>query len=80
MAQKFSNIDFKPRLLVLFLLLFIQYKSNSQSRFGSNDTLVRTAVIYEGDTLEAKVLAGVYIYSFAKTGQKNGQDCVMLFM
>ena len=66
MAQKFSNIDLKTGLLVLFLLIFIQCTSNAQSRFGSNDTLVRMAVVYEGDTIEAKVLAGVYIYSFAK--------------
>lgn len=33
------------------------------SRFGVNDTIVCSAVVYEGDTIEAKILAGVYVWS-----------------
>lgn len=29
---------------------------------GVNDTIVCSAVVYEGDTIEAKILAGVYIF------------------
>lgn len=29
---------------------------------GANDTIVCSAVIYEGDTIEAKILAGVYVF------------------
>ncbi|HEY5367787.1 MAG TPA: DUF4294 domain-containing protein [Hanamia sp.] len=33
------------------------------SRFGKNDTLICSAVVYEGDTIEAKILPGVYVWS-----------------
>ncbi len=32
------------------------------SRFGKNDTLICSAVVYEGDTIEAKILPGVYVW------------------
>jgi hypothetical protein len=38
----------------------------SQSKYGINDTLLRTAVVYEGDTIEAKSLPGIYLYGRAK--------------
>ena len=66
MEKIFLHMHLKTGLLVLFLLIVIQYKSNAQSRFGTNDTLIRTAVVYEGDTIEAKVLPGVYVYAFDK--------------
>ena len=47
-----------------FVILFISNKSFSQSGSGAMDTLITSAIIYEGDTLEAKTLAGVYIYSY----------------
>lgn len=62
MAKSFLNI-FKSVLLI-FIGSFFYYASDAQSRFGVNDTLIRSAVVYEGDTIEAKVLAGVYIYSY----------------
>ena len=45
-------------------ILFISNKSLSQTGSGVMDTLITSAIIYEGDTLEAKILAGVYIYSY----------------
>jgi hypothetical protein len=53
---------------VFFVFLFTALlscktgKIMAQSRYGPNDTLFTTAVIYEGDTIEAKVLAGVYVW------------------
>ncbi len=47
-----------------FAILFISNKSFSQTGSGVMDTLITSAIIYEGDTLEAKTLAGVYIYSY----------------
>lgn len=61
MRSCFSYI-IKPGLAFLFLLV-IQYRAGAQSGVGSNDTLLRSAVIYEGDTIEAKVLPGVYVYT-----------------
>ena len=50
-----------------FLFTFIislgnSFSAKSQSRYGINDTIVSTAIVYEGDTIEAKRLAGVYVW------------------
>jgi hypothetical protein len=33
------------------------------SQYGKYDTIVCSAVVYEGDTIEAKILAGVYVWN-----------------
>ena len=38
------------------------------SQYGINDTIVSLAVVYEGDTIEAKILAGVYVW-----GKRNAR-------
>lgn len=54
------------KLLILPLLLMILSSTfncvNAQSNYGINDTIVSVAVVYEGDTIEAKTLAGVYVW------------------
>ncbi len=50
--------------LAIILLFSIKSVTKAQSRFGVNDTLVRTAVVFEGDTIEARVLPGVYVYDY----------------
>lgn len=55
----------------LFLLLcFATNVSSQSSNWGANDTLITGAVVYEGDTIEAKVLSGVYVYSYARLSAK----------
>ncbi|MEO6327943.1 MAG: DUF4294 domain-containing protein [Ginsengibacter sp.] len=66
MRNFFFHTHLKTALLVLFSLIFIQHRSNAQSGFSSNDTLLRTAIVYEGDTIEARVLPGVYVYSYQR--------------
>jgi hypothetical protein len=40
------------------------YRSASSiPQYGINDTLICSAVVYEGDTIEAKILAGVYVWT-----------------
>ena len=59
------------QMVILFLLLITSVKGISQSsNWGVNDTLVTGAVVFEGDTIEAKVLAGVYIWSYSKLSAK----------
>lgn len=52
--------------LLLMVLIFNSHSANAQSlsqqHYGINDTIISVAVIYEGDTIEAKTLAGVYIW------------------
>ncbi len=55
----------KGFIIFLFMLLFLcsDNKSKAQTRYGQNDTILTTAVVYEGDTIEAKILPGVYTWS-----------------
>ncbi len=70
------KIIFKISKSALFVgLLFIAISANCQSKtvrdtqyqifaqHGVNDTIICSAVVYEGDTIEAKILAGVYIWA-----------------
>ena len=47
------------------LIIFIGHNNiaGAQSRYGINDTIISGAVVYEGDTIEAKILAGVYVWT-----------------
>ena len=49
-------------LLLILLFLAVNHNAKAQSRYGINDTIISVAVIYEGDTIEAKTLAGVYVW------------------
>jgi hypothetical protein len=51
---------------ICLVLLFISTNKIIAQQHGTNDTLLRGAVIYNGDTIEAKTLAGVYIYSYTR--------------
>lgn len=46
----------------VIILLLLNNGVKGQSRFGVNDTIICPAIVYEGDTLEAKILAGVYVW------------------
>jgi hypothetical protein len=53
------------KIIFSLLLLCLYNKGISQSsQWGVHDTIITGAAIYEGDTIEAKVLAGVYVYSY----------------
>jgi hypothetical protein len=55
----------------LLLLLFVNTKGISQSsNWGVNDTLITGAIVIEGDTIEAKTLPGVYIFSYGRMSAK----------
>ncbi len=56
--------------ILFFLLICVSINGISQSAWGVNDTLITGAVIYEGDTIEAKTLAGVYVFSYRSVSAK----------
>jgi len=58
---------------IAFIFLFISTSNNSysQAALSVNDTLVSSAVVFEGDTIEAKTLAGVYVYTYVKLSAKD---------
>ena len=57
------------RFIISLLMIFIfnTHAVNAQSKpipqYGINDTIISVAIVYEGDTIEAKALAGVYVWS-----------------
>jgi len=63
----------KSVLSVGFLLVALSANCQSQTsaetqypifaKHGVNDTIICSAVVYEGDTIEAKILAGVYVWT-----------------
>jgi hypothetical protein len=73
MRAKFKIPELESALmLVVFLFATINTKAQTQpaqksfapifAQHGINDTIICSAVVYEGDTIEAKILAGVYVW------------------
>lgn len=54
---------FYTTILLPVLLCFNSKAMSQSSLWGASDTLIRGAVVFEGDTIEAKVLAGVYVFA-----------------
>ncbi|MEO8766365.1 MAG: DUF4294 domain-containing protein [Ginsengibacter sp.] len=48
-------------LLITFHLCSVNH-AIAQSKYGPNDTILTMAVVYQGDTIEAKTLAGIYLW------------------
>src|SRR5690242_1415902 len=73
MRTKNKIAPLQPPLLML-VFLFIALGTRSQvpanqkavgpifAQHGISDTIICSAVVYEGDTIEAKILAGVYVW------------------
>jgi hypothetical protein len=58
--SKISLLSFLFTIIISFSSTFY---AKAQSRYGINDTIISSAVVYEGDTIEAKRLAGVYVWT-----------------
>lgn len=58
------------RSLPIALLLLIASVAKGQSRFGVNDTLIVGAVVYNGDTIPARILPGVYVWKGKRNERK----------
>ena len=59
---------------ISFLIILILSGINNvkaQSKYGQHDTIVTTAIVYEGDTIEAKILAGVYVWKGTLTPRQR---------
>ncbi len=53
------------KIFTLSFILLAGFNSVfGQQKVPSKDTLITGAVVYEGDTIEAKQLSGIYIYSY----------------
>ncbi len=69
MVMNFKNAI---RSLLLCTIAFIVQTPDlsAQSRFGVNDTLLTGAIIYNGDTIPALTLPGVYVWRYKKDERK----------
>lgn len=63
------TVNFISLLIILILSGINNVKA--QSKYGQYDTIVTTAVVYEGDTIEAKILAGVYLWKGTLTARQR---------
>lgn len=64
----------KHRILFLFLTLVsggYMNELSAQSSYGKNDTIIAGAVIYQGDTIEARTLGGVYVWGKSSLTDKE---------
>ena len=52
--------------LSIVMILGSYNRAAAQSKYGPNDTILTTAVVYLGDTIEAKILPGVYVWGKSK--------------
>lgn len=64
------NLIFSIRLLLMFLMVLLtaQY---TYAQYGKNDTLICPAIVWNGDTIEAKILPGVYVWKYDKKGKSK---------
>ncbi len=54
---------FKKGLYLAIILLFNSKGNTVFAQYGINDTILHAAVVYEGDTIEAKTLENFFLYS-----------------
>ncbi|MEO8772015.1 MAG: DUF4294 domain-containing protein [Ferruginibacter sp.] len=60
--------------LVLFTGIFLFLHTNANAQQGQYDTLVRQAIVYEGDTMELKTLTPFYCYTHLTDAQRNAKQ------
>jgi hypothetical protein len=60
-----------PFIYVLILLIAGVFPANGKAQSGTNDTLLTYAVIYNGDTIEAKTLGGVWHHNRMNEAQRR---------
>ena len=60
--------------LCLAIILLFNAKGNRVfAQYGINDTIVHTAVVYEGDTIEAKTLENLFLYSHVSAANMSAK-------
>ncbi|MBC7508011.1 MAG: DUF4294 domain-containing protein [Ferruginibacter sp.] len=68
-----KNTIFKVPLSLLLTFFMCSTSVFAQTQYGINDTIVHEAVIYNGDTIEAKTLENLYLYARLTAAQMSNQ-------
>jgi len=66
-----THTYFKLTATTVCCLILLCLKTSAQTVYGANDTILTHAVIYNGDTIEAKTLEPVFIYSRLNEAQMS---------
>lgn len=63
------------KIIAAVFVLLLSFKSNTVSaqRMGINDTILTAAVVYNGDTIEAKTLDNVGIYGYMSVANMSAK-------
>ncbi len=62
--MRFARNYTVPIFSLIIILIVSSFNSiKAQSKYGQNDTIITAAVVYEGDTIPAQTLPGVYVWS-----------------
>lgn len=70
MALFLNNRHIKLLLLFFMMLHIGGLETNAQTAYGVNDSIIHEAVVYNGDTIEAKTLSNLFIYSRMTEAQR----------
>lgn len=60
------------RLIIIGFALSV-FCLNAAGQYGVNDTILHAAVVYQGDTIEARTLENLYIYSIMTEEQRKAR-------
>lgn len=68
-----KHIFSKLVIAVMVISCCIKTTNVAAQRMGINDTILTAAVVYNGDTIEAKTLADVNVYGYMSASQMSAQ-------
>ncbi len=54
---------FKSLLFIVIAFMCLSICSKAQSQYGANDSIIHEAIVFNGDTIELKTLANLFLYS-----------------
>lgn len=54
---------FKSLLFIVIAFMCLSICSKAQSPYGANDSIIHEAIVFNGDTIELKTLANLFLYS-----------------
>jgi len=64
-------IRLKISVFLVLAFIFANKPADAQTQYGINDTIVHEAIVYNGDTIELKTLAGVFLRGKMTQAQRN---------
>lgn len=70
MSFKLNNRHIQLLVLIFMMLTIGILKTNAQTAYGVNDSIIHEAVVYNGDTIEAKTLSILFVYARMTEAQR----------